>query len=591
MHFKPIILALLAVVSCSKTAPQQGGRIWDANGLVLNVNLPEDCSSKVGIEKDGNSYHTVWNTGDMLSINGRVSKALAPEDITTSRSARFHFEGYFPAEDEVLNAVFPGTTSATQFEIPSCQTYSGRNFCNSASPFWGVAANTGELRLHNICSILAFKMTGAKTIKRVTVQAVGAEKIAGRFSLGKDSEGKFSGRISGGDASTLEISLNYTPGPVLYIPVKAVNASKGFLVRMYDSAGKHMALSFFSSGKQMDPDKVYSFPEVAFEPTSSDVTFTVEPYTNFQDISFDNRLTIGTYNILSGSNRSSAGENTWDNAKSSIASIINGMKCDIMTLNELNANDISYLADMLPDYSWVLKKNYITYLYYPIVSQEKYQNLPGIIYRDDRLELKLSGLFYLNDPEPASLVTRCGKYSYEYNNTTYSAPAGLCCQYALFQDKMTEKEFWWFAAHLNIRSTDKETPFYNTAASLNSVSARSLVAQVNMLLASHPAPFVVAGDMNACPGTYGYDTVLMGKWKEMRDLAGLPDDDSGTCPGVLPGKYSYKKTLFIDHLMCSPSAVLVHNYSNILTKYTNPVDGLEYHPSDHIPVRAQISFK
>lgn len=591
MKLKSIILATLAVVSCSKAAPQQQEREWGEGAFSVKVSFPDEDSTRAGIEKDGSVYHTVWSTGDVMSINGHISQALTQDKITSPRCAEFLFEGYSPAQDEILNAIFPGTSSATQFVIPSNQTYSGSSFCNSASPFWGTAVHPGNLTLNNICSVFAFNMTGTKAITRVTVQTVGGEKIAGSFSLKKDSKGKFDGRISGGDASLLDISLNYAPGTPLYIPVKAVNASKGFIVRMYDSAGKHMALSFFSSGKEMNADKVYSFPSVAFEPTSSDVTFTVEPYSDFQELEFDNRLTIGTYNILSGSNRSSAGNNTWDNAKSTTASIINGMCCDVMTLNELNANDITYLTEALPDYSWVLKKNYVTYLYYPIVNEEKYQNLPGIIYRDERLEVKSTGLFYLNDPEPVSLVTRCGKYSYDYNSTTYSAPAGLCCQYALFKDKKTDTEFWWFATHLNIRSTDKETPYYNTAASLNSVSARSLVAQVNMVLASHPAPFIVAGDMNACPTTYGYDTVLKGAWQEARDLAGLSDENSGTCPGFVPDKYSYKNTLFIDHLMCNSTMVYVQNYSKILTKYTNPIDSKEYHPSDHTPVRAQISFK
>lgn len=321
------------------------------------------------------------------------------------------------------------------------------------------------------------------------------------------------------------------------------------------------------------------------------VSFEVEPFDDFEDIGFDGHLKVGSYNILSGSNRSSAGNNTWDKAKDVISAIINGSGCDIMTLNELNKNDIDYLTAALKDYSWVLKKNYVTYLYYPVVNEEKYQNLPGIIFNGNRLGVQSSGLFYLNDAEPATLVTRCGKYSYSYGGNTYEAPAGLCCVYALMYDKNTGKEFWWFATHLNIRSTDRNTPFYNTAASLNSVSARSLVAQVKMVIAGHPAPFIVAGDMNACPEAYGYDNVLKDVWQEARDLAGLTEDDSGTCPGFNPAKYSYKNAVFIDHLMCKDCNVTVHDYTKIMTKYVNSVDGLEYHPSDHTPVVARISFK
>lgn len=581
-----IFILVLVLAGCAKLPSETG--IEDHSHFSLVVSLPYQDMSRAGIVKEGASFYTKWEEGDIVSINGHTSLPLSKTGMCTPYDAQFEFSDFSPSKGDRLNVIFPGVTSTTGFTIPSKQVYSGSNYCNEASPCWGTAAYPADVSLHNICSVLAFNMTGTKAVTRVTLTAVGGENIAGDFTLGVGKDGSFDGNISGGSSSVLEIELNYVPGTTLYIPVKSVNVSKGFIARMFDASGKHMTLSFFGSGKEMDASKVYSFPSVKFEPSTSDVGFSVTPFTDFQELDLDgSHLDIGTYNILSGSNRTSAGNNTWDSAKSSIASIIYDMKCDIMTLNEMNANDITYLSGMLKDYSWVTKKNYIN----TQTSENKYQNAPAIIYDSKRLKERYSGIFWLNDPEPTALITHSGRYVYHYEGKEYAAPAGICCVFALFADKKTDREFWWFATHLNIRSTDKDTPYANTAYSLNSVSARSLTAQVKMVLALYPAPFIVAGDMNACPTVYGYDIVLKGEWNEARDIAGLPEDNSGTCPGFNPKGYSYSKTLFIDHIMCDEDKVCVLDYGKVMTKYVNTADGLEYHPSDHVPVKARIIFR
>ena len=300
----------------------------------------------------------------------------------------------------------------------------------------------------------------------------------------------------------------------------------------------------------------------------------------------DESLCVGTYNILAIKSRD--GNNTWDAAKGAIATNINIMSCDIMTLNELEVNEIDYIRQQFP---------HLTLVEFPNTNNSQYNNAPGILYNPNRLEIMDEGIYWLSDPNTSKLITEPSAYSYiDWRNwTKYEASVARACVWAKFLDKKTSEMFYFFSTHPHPRGDDMESSKFNTVSSLNCGNISSLLKQIPIINTEN-LPYVVAGDMNTESSYLSYNLFLeaglTSAFDEAREkgvIDGQTNNTPATCPGKVPDSYKKSEAYRLDHVF--HSGFETKHYTNVFTKYTNGIDGLKYYPSDHLPVKVVLNFE
>lgn len=587
---------LLASVSCNKNVKP-------------DIPKAEDCSftaslsdyTKTSVIGKGDGFRTVWTSGDVLVVNGYLSRPLTVSE--PSSTARFYVDNYLPHEGETMNVLYKGSSkdwTPDSFTIPAAQTYSAGNYPCEAAPMWGAFSYGEEVTMYNLCSLLGFTFRSAKetSVTSLVLQSRGSEALCGRFNMGY-SQGCFNGNfVQGGDnASSISISFDApvripAGGSVsIYVPVLAASYSRGFSAKVC-SGDRYALYEMFTSGVQLEPSAVCLLPEAEFRPDNA--VYSLEDYPD--NVLFDTQLfSAGTYNILAASGRSDCPANTWDAAKASIASIIMNMDCDIMTLNELCSTEVDDISAMISGYSWVTKNN----SYKSAQGCYEMSYCPGIIYKSMRFEKIDDGIFWLCDPDTDHLITDNKTGAYQYTDpadgTVYKAGQARCCVWAKFNDLVTGRDFYWFAPHPHIRGTDSASSLAATETCLNAGNVRSLLKQIPYVN-TEGLPYIVAGDFNTQPAHVTYKSVLA-----KTDLVnafesalenGVLDPTTAvkpsTNPGYMPQNYSYGASGRIDHIYTS--GFVTRSYRHIYTMYDNGTDGRRF-PSDHIPVRTVMSFE
>lgn len=498
-----------------------------------------------------------------------------------------------PEVGTIVNKLIPESNNS-QFTIPATQIYDEDVYPITSAPQWGSAVYPEQVVMKDLCAKIEFKIksSSSTSVSKIELTAKAGEFIAGTFSMGFYN-GAYNGTYvsRSGNSDKIEVVLNPAQ-PIaanstitITVPVLGGGYAKGFEASIYNEAGQYVQSVFYTDGKSLDAGETYTLAVLDFKPGV--------PVVNLDDydenIMFDTGLlSVGTYNILSSTGRSSCPNNTWDAARATISSIIMDMDCDVMSINELGSKEIEYLKTTLSGYSWVTYKN----------NGSTYSYAPGIIYKGSRLEKLSDGIFWLSDPEAKELITTRSAYSYTdpKDGIVYSASEIRVCVWAIFKDTVTGKEFCWFAPHPHIRSTDAQSSLANTTTCLNAGNIRSLVQQIPYVNIKN-LPIVVAGDMNTRTGHVSYTEVLAKTgWVNTFDAAvdAMVMDPTtatrrGTNPGYAPDSYSYTETQRIDHVFID--GFTVKSYKTFFTTYLNTVDNLNYHPSDHLPIKVTIQYK
>ena len=296
-------------------------------------------------------------------------------------------------------------------------------------------------------------------------------------------------------------------------------------------------------------------------------------------------LRVGTYNILSSKSRDAY--NTWDAAKGHIATNINIMSCDIMTLNELEIDEIQYIRQQFPQ---------MTLLEFPNSSNNQYNNASGILFNPNRLTILDEGIYWLSNPNTSKIITEPDAYYYiDWQNfTKYEASVARACVWGKFQDKKTSQIFYFFSPHPHHRGDDQQSSKFNTINSLNCGNIRSLLKQISIINTEN-LPYIVAGDMNTESSYLSYNLFieagLTSTFDEAREMGVLDSQTSktpATCPGKTPDSYKKSEAYRLDHIF--HYGFQTEHYANIFTKYQN-TDGQKYYPSDHLPVKVVLSYK
>lgn len=312
-----------AAASCTKDAATSGGSAGER--LTLAVTIEDGATTRTCIGgKDGNVYHTCWQEGDRISLNGVPSAALDAEQ-SGRRTASFAFRGGLYAP---FNILYPATESPDVVTFPAEQRYVADSFDPAAAPMWASGSSYEDMKLRHLSSLVRLSLKDAEgtVLKGVSLCSMGGEQLSGEFCLLKDAEGRFTGETEpAGGSSDLtmtfgEDGLTLSSEPALiYIAIPSGEYSGGFKATLWSADGKAMMLSFFGGGTRViAPAKVLEFPELEFEPDGNDVLH-VRDASDFLLLSSTGAKTVYIHNDIDMTGVS------WKGCGSGFDGVIDGM--------------------------------------------------------------------------------------------------------------------------------------------------------------------------------------------------------------------------------------------------------------------------
>lgn len=182
-----ILACALVAASCQKEndTPNQ-----DAPFFTATLEYAANTKTTVEISGSSETYKTMWESGDVIKING--SNYDANPDDSDARKATFTlsmnqgmglgtgfntlpYKAYFPAK------IFTGSSAS----LPDSYDYTEGKY---NMPMYAQSETT-TLSFNNLCGVFRFSLTGNETVKTITVTA--NENICGPFSVGTGTDGKF----------------------------------------------------------------------------------------------------------------------------------------------------------------------------------------------------------------------------------------------------------------------------------------------------------------------------------------------------------------------------------------------------------------
>ncbi len=252
-----------------------------------------------------------------------------------------------------------------------------------------------------------------------------------------------------------------------------------------------------------------------------------------------------TYNIRL--DIASDGENAWPNRKDYWASQVTFHEPDIFGIQEALPNQVTDIATMFPDYSYVgIGRDGI--------GKGESSN---IFYKKDRFKVLQENTFWLSEtPDKIS--------------KGWDAALNRVCTYALFKDTKTKQTFWVFNTHLD---------HMGELARTNSIL---LILSKIKALNTKNYPVFFMGDFNSEPN----EERIINLKKEMLDSQDIstekPFGPSGTFNGF---KHNEPVTKRIDYIFLSKDNPFKVKKYGILSDSKN----LKY-PSDHLPVFIELQF-
>ena len=245
MKFKLFpILALLLAVSCSK---DRGGE----SGVQVKLALP--CpSTKVALgEEDAGVFPLVWEVGDRVSLNGKLSNPMSA-GLAGKSHAAFSFAGFDGAAPYTL--LYPGA-------VDEKVTIDGKTL-----PLYATGASLDQVfTMHHLCCGVRISLTGDLSLASLRLSALGGQPIAGTFTP------------SFVDGSLAEVSAQSTLPMALDTPVVLSDTpqtfclffapgtfSQGLSLQAQNAEGTITREWRFATGRTFEKGKLYLLPETAF---------------------------------------------------------------------------------------------------------------------------------------------------------------------------------------------------------------------------------------------------------------------------------------------------------------------------------------
>lgn len=608
------LLSLLAalpvlLLSCDKEPQRQAFR--------LKAGVEEVAVKTVLGSKESGKYPVLWSEGDVISINGLVSKPLTSDEAGAA-SATFTFDEK-PADAGVYNIVYPGGTTSGRVVFPASQSYVENSFCPGAAPLIGQTDNLdAPVTMRSCAAVIRFSIKGNVKLTSMEVSTPAGEKISGNFDMNLVPQDGASARMNYSFGSGL--ALSETARTVVFT-VPAGSYQKGIRAVLKASGGSSMTLSFFTSGATIEA-KVCVFPSLSFQAGKEIIFNETDPMggeeidieetagaegMNADDAALATAISVGSYNIWAPSARKTVMDDdatvpvqrSWANSYEAVADMIKLLDCDVIGLQEvtkmvyrttLTSGNEDYdgkdhtLNALLPEYSWVVYNAHNT-TYDNLFPNNTTANGLGatdaILYKPAVLTLDAKGRAWLNGSKTAHPET-----GDNWDGLGTNRPA----TWARFTHKASGKQFVFITTHLDLPNAGEESdpafPQRRNATELIEWFAPTYAGDL---------PSVITGDMNVDAGdTAGnYDILVSGKWKDSYDIMkewGTLSYIDQRVKGTMPANKNEEGGLSTwrpDHVLFygfTPSFYMVGR------EKLPTANGEQHWPSDHLPVKVVLNF-
>lgn len=238
------------------------------------------------------------------------------------------------------------------------------------------------------------------------------------------------------------------------------------------------------------------------------------------------------------------GPNRWEARRDLMVRTIREQHPDVMGTQELHQEQGDYIVSKLPGYTW-----------FGIDRRGGHADEHmGVFYRKDRLALKDSGNFWLSDTpdKPGSI--------------TWGHPYPRMVTWALFEDKRSGRQFYYYNTHLPYQEQDEPARVKG---------AKEILARLSALPAK--LPFILTGDLNTDASSPTY-ALLTQALTDTRAVAPKVDGPEKTFHN-----FTGTPTERIDFIM--ERGFTPTHFATLTTQQ----DGR--YPSDHFPVEADLDWK
>lgn len=263
-------LVIVFALSCKQEVPETiEGEVGGSKPVVTFKALLPDTKTELSA-KDGDVWHNYWSVGDAISVNGIASGALAAEDgFVGTGIAEFNVEGSLSAPYNFgypASAITGYSDGSATVTIPASQSYVAGKYDSSAYIMLGRSSDADALEFVPMMALLQITPTapteGSLTVKGIRVEAIGGEKMSGRFTTDF-------GAISGGEYSFVELNPDspISFGAPVLIAIPAQNYASG--VRIVITASDDTSMTFSKqSAFDVEASKLYPIAAPAFVPSS-----------------------------------------------------------------------------------------------------------------------------------------------------------------------------------------------------------------------------------------------------------------------------------------------------------------------------------
>lgn len=266
---KKILLFACILVAAVTSCEKESNPVETETGVTsLKVSLPK-YETKTSMSYGNDAYNIYWALGDVVSVGMNNLSNGYKGVVNAVNEHVFTFEN--PISDgEIVR--YPASYNPTSLTIPSVQVSIAGLPAPDANPLAAFVSlnnmedNVPAVQLKSLVSMMKFSVKGTGSIAKVTVEAVGAEPINGRFSMSK------TGAITAGPNTDCYTEISFQQSLTLsedkaidiFVPINAATYSKGLSVKLLDQE-KLMKLIVFKDGKQLNAQDTYEF-NVVYSP-------------------------------------------------------------------------------------------------------------------------------------------------------------------------------------------------------------------------------------------------------------------------------------------------------------------------------------
>ena len=281
-----IVFAVLLVLGCERS---DEGILDGAKTYTVYAGINQDSESRIYIEKDGDQFAHLWQSGDHISIinSDALTTANDFELVTGDGQASATFAGAVPLTTsfyaiyphKAANRIVDGKYSVT---FPEIQTYYADTY-DPASNVYVAQGENNTIRFTPATAYLQLSLYSTSddpvTVSKITISTIGGEKISGA-GLVTLSAGTASVEMDGEGSSTITLQpvspvtiASGTDSTRFYIAVPAISydaSFEGYQIKVYSGSGSEETYQWRNIGSALTPNTVRTMPRLLYIPQSKE---------------------------------------------------------------------------------------------------------------------------------------------------------------------------------------------------------------------------------------------------------------------------------------------------------------------------------